>query len=205
MKAFPKAFDTILGDEGIVVRRSWLVVPEGPERRPLLTGLFGFPWPERSLQAKCTLSEMSGRADLLGSARHDRVHALVPDRSCSCGIYAEEDARPGWILRRYLAAGAVVNGFVRLSGRILYSDGTYRAANATIMSPLELALPTGGLAVAGLRGLGLRLQPNRVTVDGPRYQFAWVAWGRGMTVVEWLARTQSALRDRYEVDVIAAT
>lgn len=198
-----EGFDRVYGPEGLVARRSWDLVA-GP-RSVMLKGLFGFPWRDREVQAKCTQRDYAGTADIFGTVRVDRHHPVVPAEGCTCGIYATIEPGEPWGMRRYLARRVLVHGFVRLSGRVLFDGARYRAERARIEGPLVVAVPGPGRLLARLAGTG-RLTP-RVSQDGDRYRVSYVpavlgSWGgAGMPLSEWHQMVADRLALKYGVRV----
>jgi hypothetical protein len=185
---------------GPVVRRSWRLAA-GPDGA-ILTGLFGFPWRDRRVQAKCVATDPAGRADPFGAMRLDRSHQFVPSPDCRCGLYATNDPRPGWLQRRFLRHQIVVSGFVRLSGRVLRQGDEYRAAEATVVGPLVISLPAPGVLRRRAAPLGVRQQPARIVVDGGSFAVRYGRRGRGLPLGDWLRDVNATLRRRYGVEVI---
>ena len=185
---------------GPVVRRSWRLAaaPDGV----MLTGLFGFPWRDPLVQAKCTTTEPAGPADLFGTVRLDRMHESVPSPDCRCGLYATDDPRPGWLQRRYLRHQIVVSGFVRLSGRVVRTGREYRAEEATVVGPLAICLPAPSLVRRRTAMLGARQQPRRVVLDGKSYAVRFGSGKAGETLGDWLRDVSKSLGDRYDVAVV---
>lgn len=185
---------------GPIVRRSWRLEPSAGG--PILTGLFGFPWRDPLMQAKCTATEPAGPADPFGSVRLDRIHRFVPSPDCRCGLYATNDPRPGWLQRRYLRHAIVVSGFVKLSGRVVQQGSEYRAEEAEIVGPLSISLPAPGV----FRRLGARAgfhqQARRVIVDGDSFALRYRPGRHGVGLGDWLRDTSAALRGRYGVEVV---
>ena len=184
---------------GPVVRRSWRLAasPDGP----ILTGLFGFPWRNPLMQAKCTSTEQAGPADLFGTVRRDRMHRAVPSVDCRCGLYATNEPHPGWLQRRSLRHVIVVSGFVRLSGRVLHQGTEYRAEEARVVGPLAISLPAPGRLRNAAAPLGLRQQVRRIVESGGGFEVRYAGRG-GVAVGDWLRDTSAALRSRYGVDVV---
>lgn len=182
-----------------LVRRSWKLASDA--QGPLLTGLFGFPWRDGVLQAKCTQPEV-GTFDRVGNGRVDRRHPSVPSLGCTCGIYASDEPRMDWLMRRFLRGHVMVTGFVRLSGRILVSGSVYRAEEAQIVGPLTIVPPSPGrFRSAGARwGVGQR--PGRVWQDGDRFVFWYSQGRRGVPIGEWYRQMHDALASRYSVEVV---
>jgi hypothetical protein len=182
-----------------VVRRGWKLAIDS--QGPLLTGLFGFPWREEVLQAKCTEPEF-GSFDRLGNARVDRRHRSVPSLDCTCGIYASDEPHMDWLMRRLVRGTVMVTGFVRLSGRILVSGSVYRAEEAQVVGPLTIVPPPPGrFRNAGARwGAGQR--PQRVWQDGDRFVFWYSRGRRGLPIGEWYRQIDEALATRYSVEVV---
>ncbi len=179
---------------GRVVWRTWRLVAEevpGLPARPLLTGLAGFPWRERDIDARC-LEREPAAGGLFGQPRY-RHHRVVPHPRCSCGIYATRDGpsdTPGYLRR---ARDPLVTGFVELSGRIVADGDSYRAQHAAIVGPLAVAHPP-------------RPTPdrrNRVVVESGRYRVKRRPGRAGVPYPEWLMDTQDGLRARYGVTVVA--
>ena len=185
---------------GPIVRRSWRL-PDGPGGI-MLTGLFGFPWRDPLVQAKCVTREPAGRADLFGTVRVDRMHRSVPSPDCRCGLYATNDPQAGWLQRRFLRHQIVVSGFVRLSGRVLQQGAEYRAEEAAVVGPLAICLPAPSAARRRAARLGLRQQPTRIVVDGDSFAVRYRTSGPGTPLGEWLRRTSNELRRRYGVQVV---
>lgn len=185
---------------GPVVRRSWKLVPGS--QGPLLTGLFGFPWREPVMQAKCTQTDVAGGNELFGSRRVDRRHRSVPSLDCTCGIYATDEPAPGRLQRFNLRSSVMVTGFVRLSGRVVVAGATYRAEEAQIVGPLTITPPPQRwLRRVGARW-GVNQQVRRVTEDADRY-LVWYSDGRrGTPAGEWYKQMSEALGRRYSVEVV---
>lgn len=188
--------------DGPVVRRSWKLDPSVGE--PRLAGLFGFPWPEPVVQAKCTLSRPAGPGDLFGTVRVDQTHRAVPSVGCSCGIYAGDNLRFGWWQRGSLRTALLVSGFVRLSGRVLEHRGVYRAEEATVVGPLSIAVPAPGRIRRWGRRAGLSQQVARIVADGDVYRARFGAHGPGVAVDVWLGDAIAALSERYGVAVLGS-
>lgn len=193
--------DWLSGPDGLMARRSWELVPGAGT--VLLRGLFGFPWPERDVQAKCTQRDYAGNADVFGVVRVDRHHPSVPAPGCTCGIYASEEPPHHWLTRRYLARRVLVHGFVRLSGRVLFDGRRYRAEQARIEGPLVVAVPPPG--VRGRRRTRRRRNSAVVVTDGDRYRVAYGPWAKaargGEGLETWHERVAEALAARYGVAV----
>lgn len=185
---------------GPLVRRSWKLVP-GPHG-PLLTGFFGFPWREPVLQAKCTDTELAGASQLAGKLRVDRWHQSVPSLDCTCGIYASDEPVLSLLQRANLRSSVIVNGFVRLSGRVLMAGATYRAEQAQIVGPLTINLPPRRrIRRLGARW-GLSQQVCRVTEDVDGWLFWYSRGRRGISLGEWHKQMSEAIRRRYDVEVV---
>lgn len=184
---------------GPVVRRSWKLVPGA--QGPLLTGLFGFPWRDPVMQAKCTQTDISRPGELFGTLQRDRHHRWVPSLDCTCGIYATDDPTIGQLQRFNLRNSVIVNGFVRLSGRVLLDGNTYRAAEAQIVGPLTITPPPR----RRLRRLGARWgvgqEIRRVTEHPGGFDFWYSDGRRGVSFGEWCEQMRQALNQRYTVEV----
>lgn len=185
---------------GPVIRRSWRLAaaPEGP----LLTGLYGFPWRDPLMQAKCTTTEPAGRADPFGAVRLDRMHPSVPSPDCRCGLYATNEPRPGWLQHNYLRHSIVVSGFVRLSGRVVRQGDEYRAEEALVVGPLAICLPAPGRIRRAGKTFGISQQIGRVVEDGGWYAVRYGSRGGGTSLGDWLRDTSAALRKRYGVGTV---
>jgi hypothetical protein len=189
-----------------VLWRSWHVVPDTPpggQPVALLTGIFGFPWREPVIDAKCTEQDRA----VLGvdmAKQVDRHHRVVPDPSCTCGIYAGRDELVRPRIARPPRSRPLVTGFVALAGRVIQERDVYRAQQARIVGPLTLWLGRPPLSAAAVaRALGRRPRPQRVVTVRDRFEVVWTASRAGTPVAEWLARTAGELARRYGVDVIA--
>lgn len=202
LRVQPEIYVTHSRLDGPVVRRSWKLEPVNGE--PRLAGLFGFPWPEPIVQAKCTQSRPAGPGDLFGTVRMDQTHRAVPSIGCTCGIYAGDQLRLGWLARSSLRTAVLVSGFVRLSGRVLENRGVYRAEEASIVGPLSIAIPAPGRIRRRGREFGLRQQVARVVADGDVYRARFGRRGPGEPVEHWLRETRAALAVRYDVAVVGS-
>lgn len=120
----------LFGDGSMVWRR-WRVVPDA-QGIPLLTGLLGFPWRDRILEARCVALDPSIR----GGRYSGRYHRAVPAADCTCGIYAVRGDLDSTILPRARPSEPIVEGFVRLSGRSIENAAGVRAERAEIVGPL---------------------------------------------------------------------
>ena len=183
-------------DGGPVVRRNWLVKPD-PDGVPLLTGLYGYPWPEPFLDARCLHTESAAAALPFTTATTGRHHPIVPDPGCTCGIYAHRDpfASPP-PARSHPSAG----GFVELHGRVLAEPGRYRARRARIVGPLVVSLPPPPLP---LRPFARFSVPRRVLIERDRYRISWRDGRGGLSAEEWRRDVAAALEVRYGVAVIS--
>ena len=186
--------------EGPVVRRSWRLRPGADGI--LLTGLFGFPWRDRVVQAKCVARQQAGRADLFGTVQVDRRHRSVPSPDCRCGLYATDNPRTGWLQRRFLRHQVVVSGFVRLSGRVLQQGLEFRAEEATVVGPLSIGLPAPSAVRRWAGRFGARQQPSRIVVDGDSYGLRYGPSHSGIPLGEWLRQVSDDLHRRYGAQVI---
>lgn len=176
-------------DRGLVLRRTWVIAPHHrPSRSPtaILTGLFGFPWPAASLEAKC-------------AAGHH--HRVVPDPHCTCGIYACGDgsAIPG---DGVLPIGRpVAHGFVALDGAAVTVDGVTRAQRATVVGPLVIGAGRPSLTVRTAHRLGAATRPATVVDEVAGYRVTWGGGTVGVAYAEWRAWAAAHLSDRYGVSV----
>ena len=186
--------------KGPIVRRSWRLT-DGPDGL-MLTGLFGFPWRDPLVQAKCVGREPAGPADLFGTVRVDRMHRSVPSPDCRCGLYATNQPRTGWLQRRFLRHQIVVSGFVRLSGRVLRQGAEYRAEEATVIGPLAICLPAPSAIRRWADRFGVRQEPTQIVVEGDSFAVRYRASGPGTPLGEWLRRADDDLRRRYGVQVV---
>ena len=182
-----------------LVRRSWKLAIDS--QGPLLTGLFGFPWRDGVLQAKCTEPEL-GTFDRVGNGRVDRRHPTVPSLDCTCGIYASDEPRMDWLMRRFLRGHVTVTGFVRLSGRILVSGSVYRAQQAQIVGPLTIVPPPPGRTRRAGARWGVGQRPRRVWQDRDRFVFWYSQGRRGVAIGEWYRQMDEALTSRYSAEVV---
>lgn len=188
------------------VWRSWLLVPEsGPRHtvRPLLTGLYGFPWYSTKVDAKCTQRDRAHGYLASGAFTLDRHHEVIPDPYCTCGIYAGRDELA--LPRPHPVRGVpFVTGFVSLEGRVLATPDGYRAQQASIIGPLTITPGRPPPSVAVAHRFGIDLVANRVITSAAGYRTLWrrrAAAGLGM----WLGTMADQLADRYGVPVLASS
>lgn len=188
----PRAAPGLFGD-GCNSWRRWRIVPDthALNPRPLLTGLLGFPWPARTIEARCTALDPVG----VGRGERGRFHRAVPAAGCTCGIYASLDGFDTSGLPRSPPGQPVVEGFVQLTGRVLFEPGHVRAERAEIIGPLVLRagrphwwVPTGW-------------RPADVEVARDRYRIRWAS----KAGERFLDRLASQLADRYRVDVVVGS
>ena len=186
------------------VWRTWLVRPMrlGTDPEPILTGVFGFPWREPELDAKCAIQDLDTCATRPGPVRVDRHHPTIPHPGCTCGIYASTDLLATPATDLLPAATPVVTGFVELSGRLLTRGSVVRAQHARIIGPLTIGPGRPPLTVRLARRAGLSLEPTRVALEEQRYRVVWGAGRIGETYDEWLAAAASGLSSRYRVSVV---
>ncbi len=186
----PLVTPDVFGDAPVVWRR-WRVAHEGTGRwgRPLLTGLLGFPWRDGVLEAQCTAIDPT--------ARLGRYHRAVPASTCSCGIYASRHELDSSNLPRSPAREPVVEGFVRLSGRIVEDAESIRAERAEIVGPL-LVHP-GRRPLWDRKGLASPIEVRRA---GNGYRVVW-SRSRGSDGPSGLERITTQLAARYGVSVLA--
>lgn len=193
-----------LGEAGsLVALRSWLIVPERlplDRTQPMLTGLYGYPWRTRRLDARCTATTRLDH-DFTLPPRIERHHMTVPEATCSCGIYANRDETSERVELHSPVGVPVVTGFVELSGRTIAESATYRAQRAVIVGPLTLDPGRPPLGVALLRR---PVGPQRVTNVGAGFRVRWALRPTGEKWVEWAMTTSRSLAERYEVEVLAA-
>lgn len=186
----------------IVVWRTWLLAPQRGPRvsiRPRLTGLYGFPWHDAEVEAKCTLRDRADGYLASGAFTLDRHHRVIPDPFCTCGIYAGHDelATP----RPHPVRGVpFVTGFVELSGRVLASPDGFRAQRARVVGPLTITPGRAPMSAALALRLGTALKPNRVVAGPSEYRTLW-RMSRSHRLDAWLDQTATQLGDRYHVDV----
>lgn len=181
-----------LSGEGSVVWRRWRVVPER-SGRPLLTGLLGFPWPERLVEARCAALDPLNR----GGREPGRYHRRVPASDCTCGIYASRGDLDPAALPVPRRAEPVVEGFVRLSGRIIEGASGLRAARAEVIGPLlvRVGRPPIPRAWTTVHPAGLRTLPDR-------YKVIWQRTTR-VEPIDLLRPVCVALAERYQCSVVA--
>jgi hypothetical protein len=90
-------------------------------------------WPhDRPLAATCSLGAPS-RGRKKGADEEEIPHGPVPDRNCTCGIYATTDLD---IINAYLRRDSPVLGVVELGGRLIPATQGYRAAYARVAAIL---------------------------------------------------------------------
>ena len=190
--------------EPTTVWRTWLVRTSrhGPDREPILTGVFGFPWRGPDIDAKCTIQVLDVTASRPGRARIDRHHRTIPDPSCTCGIYGSTDLLEIPAADLLPSGVPVVTGFVELSGRLLARTTTRRAQHARIVGPLTLGPGRPPPATRLLRRAGFDPQPSRVVSEREGFRVVWGAGRVGTAYAEWLTASSAALAGRYGVDVI---
>ena len=184
---------------GPLVRRSWKLV--SGSQGPLLTGLFGFPWRDPVMQAKCTQTALVSHNDLFRNLRMDRHHRSVPSLDCTCGIYASDDPHLGLLQRMNLHNSVIVTGFVRLSGRVVLAGDIYRAEEAQIVGPLTITPPPRGWLRRASARWGVSQQIRRVTQNADGFVFWYSDGRRGVSFGEWSKQMSEGLSRRYGVDV----
>lgn len=186
------------------VWRTWLVRPMrlGADPKPTLTGVFGFPWREPDLDAKCAIQDLDTWATRPGPVRIDRHHPAIPHAGCTCGIYASTDLLEAPAADLLPSATPVVTGFVELSGRLLAQGTVIRAQHARIVGPLTIGPGKPPLLVRLARKIGRNPQASRIVSEGGRYRVVWGAGRIGIVYDEWLAATASDLSSRYQVPVL---
>ena len=180
---------TTHGGGAPVLWRTWLVVPDGPDRHPILAGLYGSPWPARDVDARCR------DRTIAGAARH---HPVVPEPACTCGIYAGVDELSS---PRPAPRGVpFATGFVTLTGRVLRDGDVLRAQYATVTGPIVLhpGRPTAAELLVGA------LWPDaqrRVVTERDRFRIIRSSAREHPRAGDWLTATCGALTARYEVEV----
>jgi hypothetical protein len=190
--------------EPITVRRTWLVRSTrlGTNRVPILTGVFGFPWRDADLDAKCTIQVRDAGASHPGRPRVDRHHPAIPDPRCTCGIYGTTSLLEAPAADLLPSAVPVVTGFVELSGRLIAKDATIRAQHARIVGPLTVGPGRPPVAARLARKLGFDSRPTRVTSERGGYRVVWGAGRVGLSWGEWLEDAADALTVRYRVEIV---
>lgn len=197
--SFPDPVD--FGDSPVVMR-SWLLAPDGDDRSgdtPLLTGLYGYPWRSAELEARCTAgSPAAGQFSL--PPRREPHHPVVPEPSCTCGIYAGRDELVTPRVPTTPRGVPVARGFIQLTGRILAGATTLRASRAEIVGPLTIS--AGRPPWSPRRGVR---RPVAVSVEPDRFRVHWSGRRATAPYEAWLARISNALADRYSVAVVSIT
>lgn len=139
----------------IVGWRTWAI----SRRRPwengsgmVLRGAWGRAWPDVTSTARCLRppthpdATMGGFLDGLENASHP---GPAPEPACTCGIYALKTEAVGAVRNPRLAGRPTISGFVELSGVVIEGEFGYRAQQAAIVGPLELAVPCAGVEAEG--------------------------------------------------------
>lgn len=86
-------------------------------------------WPhDKPLKAACSLAGRPPRKPKKDE-EPEREHGSIPDKPCSCGIYATTDLD---VINGYLPRPASVLGVVELGGRVIPASQGYRAAYARL-------------------------------------------------------------------------
>ena len=192
----------VVRDDGlpVVVWRAWVLRPDRRSQggRPLLTGIYGYPWRGPELEAKCTQQDAASGLPALGPERTDRYHRVIPDPACTCGIYARKEqlTDPPRVWRRH----PQVSGFVELSGRIIETEDAYRAQRARIVGPLRLTLPGPPAWLEAVAGRPLA--PLRVTTDEQRYRVSYRRGSSGVPVHVWHEQVRRGIAARYGVALV---
>ena len=182
----PPAVEPSLNGDGKTVWRRWRVVPD--RHRALLTGLLGFPWRGPMLEARCTAVDPT--------SMRGHYHRVTPALGCTCGIYAAADDLDSTVLPRSPWGEPIVEGFVKLSGRVIREGPAIRASHAVITGPLILR--PGRPHPPFHAGL----QPRRLVNRGDRFRVKWTRHRSGP--IDGLADLAHNLQERYRVDVLAA-
>lgn len=168
--------------------RMWRVIPDA-RGTPVLTGLLGFPWKERVLEARCTaIDSTNGR--YVG-----RYHRAVPALGCTCGIYAARNELEPQGLPCPPRGEPVVQGFVQLTGRLIEGSDSIRAERAEIVGPLVVR---PGRPPWSRRSA----EPSAIQTGRDHYRVRWRSKPSGVTstVFQDLAGELAA---RYQCAVIA--
>lgn len=191
-------------DESWVVRRTWVLRLEcqpGTDPRPLLTGVFGFPWRSTEMDAKCTMLDQSRAMGIGFSGKIDRHHRRIPAIECTCGIYGAADETIDAIA---LAPSGVplVTGLVELSGHVIRSGAVLRAQHARIVGPLALDLGRKPLGLSIMQRVGIRTQPVRVRTARSALRVTWGVRHDDAEVTVWLANMRRTLAATYGVEVV---
>ena len=126
----------------------------------------------------------------------------MPSVDCTCGIYATDEPDLGWLERRYLRDRIIVNGFVRLSGKVVVDGPVYRAERGQIVGPLTVSLPPRRWLRSFGGRAGVNQTPRRVVRDGERYVVRYSSGRRGLPVGEWCKQVGETLSRRYAVEVV---
>lgn len=86
-------------------------------------------WPhDQPLKAACAMAGRPRRKPKEGE-EPEREHGPIPDKPCSCGIYATTDLD---VINGYLRKESPVLGIVELGGRVIPASQGYRAAYARL-------------------------------------------------------------------------
>lgn len=188
-----------------MVWRSWRLVPDHAtegEAGTLLTGLYGFPWRDRQVDAKCTQQDRAvDGVDM--RTRVDRYHRVVPAEHCTCGIYAGRDELVNPRVPKPPRGRPLVTGFVELGGHMIQEAEVYRAQRATIVGPLTIWMGRMPFGVAAAARLGGPALPARVVTARDEYRVLWTRSKAGTAIAEWLPAVAAALTRRYAVQVVA--
>lgn len=170
---------------------------------PVLTGVYGFPWRGPELDAKCTLRDWDQGTLGIQARQLERHHPVIPDPSCTCGIYALSAEAIDTNRARLPRGRPVVSGFVELSGRLIRRGAQVRARHARVVGPLALSPGRIPLIAHLFHALGSAPRPRRVRAHPFGYRVLWSGKGAGIPFGEWEEQTRVQLEARYGVRVVA--
>lgn len=160
--------------------------------RPLLTGLLGSPWLSTAVEARCHALDPVG----VGARERGRYHRAVPAVGCTCGIYAAREGLDTRALPPARRSEPSVEGFVKLTGRIIVGPNDIRAERAEIIGPLVVR-PGRPPWLAPRSWV-----PARLVEEPGRYRMAWRPSPGTADLLDDLA---AQLADRYEVSVLVGS
>ena len=87
-----------------------------PDKPPMLTSMFGSPWPYGIIEASCN---------------HSTDHK-APLKDCTCGIYATKIYKDNTTMFAY--SSFCIEGYVELFGHVIEHEKGYRAQYARVLS-----------------------------------------------------------------------